>query len=459
MNYSLMKSCCRLLSLGLVVLMAEDCVAEVKVTAELSQDGSFFRFENVQLPAIDDAGSKCKWRVVAGQVDANSGSIACLSDGRVPTSADQPSENLFFAAGTQNGLIAVDLEKVTDVVEIVSYSWHTDSRAPQVFSVYAATGEEPGFAFPVSVDEISSASGWQKLASVNTRQANQNGGQHAVRISEPGTTLGKFRHLLFEMNATEPGDRFSHTFFSEIDVITGDATKVQRITAPEVCEIKFTTTDDAYRFTIDVTQALELETWAAEELKPVIQEWYPKIVAMLPSEGFQAARHVRFRFLRDEEMKGIPAYASGATISMNAEWFRGQRNGEARGAVVHEMVHVVQSYSGQSRRVRGGVAPPGWIVEGIPDYIRWFLFEPETGGAKLSAERLKEAKHDASYRTSANFIDWVIRKYPNDGRLLEQLNAAAREGKYSGETWKELTGKSEQELANSWRNDFSTIIK
>ena len=162
--------------------MAGDCVAEVKVSAELSQEGSFFRFDNVPLPAIDDAGSKGQWKVVAGQGDANSGSMECLFDGRVPTSADRPSENFFFAAGTQNGLIAMDLEQVTDVEEIVSYSWHTDSRAPQVFSVYAATGEEPGFAFPMSVDEISNASGWKKIASVNTHQANQKGGQHAVRI-------------------------------------------------------------------------------------------------------------------------------------------------------------------------------------------------------------------------------------------------------------------------------------
>jgi Peptidase of plants and bacteria len=440
-----------LLSFCLAVLMAGDCVAEVKVTDELSQDGSFFQFDNVPLPAIDDAGSTGKWSVVAGQMDANSGSIECLFDGRVPTAADQPSRNFFFAAGTPNGLIAVDLEKVAEVAEIVSYSWHTDSRAPQVFAVYAATGEEPGFAFPVSVDGISKASCWKKIASVNTRQANQSGGQHAVRISDPDATLGKFRHLLFEMNATEPGNRFSHTFFSEIDVIADDARNVQRIKAPEIREIKFSTTNDAYRFTIDVTQVLELETWAAEELKPLIQEWYPRIVAMLPSVGFEAARHVRFRFLRDEVMKGTPAYASGSTISMNAEWFRGQLNSEARGAVVHEMVHVVQGYPNRNRRARGVVAPPGWIVEGIPDYIRWFLFEPETGGAKLLAQSLRDAKHDASYRTSANFIDWVIRNHSHNGRFLERLNAAAREGRYSGETWKELTGKSEQELADSWR--------
>jgi Peptidase of plants and bacteria len=448
---SLMKILYGLLSFFVAVSIGGDGVAEVEVTSELSQDGSYFRFENVPLPAIDDAGSKGKWTVIAGQMDANSGSIECLFDGRVPTAADQPSENFFFAAVTPNGLIALDLDKVTEVAEIVSYSWHADSRAPQFFAVYAATGDEPGFAFPDSIDGISKTPCWKKIASANSGQANQSGGQHAVRISDPDATLGNFRHLLFEMNATEPGNRFSHTFFSEIDVIVDDARKVQRIPAPEVREIKFSTTDDEYRFTIDVTQVKEIETWAAEELKPLIQEWYPKIVAMLPSDGFKAARHVRFRFLRDEEMKGIPAYALGPTISMNAEWFRGQLNGEARGAIVHEMVHVVQGYPSRNPRAPKVVAPPGWIVEGIPDYIRWFLFEPETGGAKLSAQSLRDAKHDASYRTSANFIDWVIRNHASDDRFLERLNAAAREGRYSGETWKELTGKSEQELAGSWR--------
>lgn len=115
------------------------------------------------------------------------------------------------------------------------------------------------------------------------------------------------------------------------------------------------------------------------------------------------------------------AYASGSTISMNAEWFRGQLNGEARGAVVHEMVHIVQGYPGRGRRVRNVVAPPGWIVEGIPDYIRWFLYEPHTKGAQLSPQALAGALHDASYRTSANFIDWVIRQHPLDGKWIRIL--------------------------------------
>jgi hypothetical protein len=149
-------------------------------------------------------------------------------------------------------------------------------------------------------------------------------------------------------------------------------------------------------------------------------------------------------------MRGVPAYASGNTISLNAEWMRGQLKREARGAVVHELVHVVQQYSGR-RRGPAGNAPPGWLVEGIPDYIRWFLYEPETGGAKLSVERRRTAQHDASYRVSANFLDFVIRTHPVNPGILEQLNAAAREGRYSSEIWQQLTGKTEQQLADSWR--------
>ncbi len=430
---------------------AGSLLAETEVLVQSSEDAAHFQFEVIAPPAINDAGAKAKWKVIAGKVDGNSGLIDRLHDGRIPVSADDPASNFFFAAGTSEGLIAVDLEQAIDVSQIVTYSWHTDSRAPQVYSVFGATGDEEDFAFPESPSAAEESPCWTKLADVDTRGRKHEGGQHAVRLTNPDASLGKFRHLLFAVKATEPGNRFSHTFFSEIDVISGDGKALQRVSAPEARELKFATTDQAYRFTIDTTQAQELEEWTSAELQPVIVEWYPKIVAMLPSENFEAPTDVRFRYLRDSEMKGIPAFASGNTVSLNAEWFRGQLQGEARGAVVHEMVHIVQKYPGRGRRNRDISIPPGWIVEGIPDYIRWFLYEPETGGAKLSPERLKNAKHDASYRTSANFIDWVIRSHPSEGRILERLNAAARNGEYSVDTWKQLTGKTEQELAEEWR--------
>src|SRR5262245_50333654 len=95
--------------------------------------------------------------------------------------------------------------------------------------------------------------------------------------------------------------------------------------------------------TIDVTQSPDLESWAREKLLPVCDEWYPKIVAMLPSDEFHARDHVMIQF-RTDVNRGTPAYAAGGKIVCNVQWFRRNLAGEARGAVVHEMVHVVQSY-------------------------------------------------------------------------------------------------------------------
>ncbi len=123
------------------------------------------------------------------------------------------------------------------------------------------------------------------------------------------------------------------------------------------------------------------------------------------------------------------------------------------------MVHVVQGYPGRVRRSRGLTTPPVGIVEGIPDYVRWFLYEPETGGALLNTQVRRTARHDASYRVSANFIDWVIRTHASDEQFLQKLNAAAREGRYSTDTWKELTGLSEPELAKhgEMKSSFQSV--
>jgi hypothetical protein len=32
---------------------------------------------------------------------------------------------------------------------------------------------------------------------------------------------------------------------------------------------------------------------------------------------------------------------------------------------------------------------PGWLVEGIPDYIRWFQYEPQSHGADASLFRAR----------------------------------------------------------------------
>jgi hypothetical protein len=202
-----------------------------------------------------------------------------------------------------------------------------------------------------------------------------------------------------------------------------------------------------YPFTLEATLAPDWMEWADPELRPVVQEWYPKLIAMLPSEGFQAATNVTLRFRTD--MGGTPASAGGGRVNMNAGWFRRELKREARGSVVHELVHVIQNYGRARRTNPNATRTPGWLVEGIPDYLRWFLYEPETKGAEITERNLSRAKYDASYRISGNFLNWVTLNH--DKEIVRKLNAAAREGKYSEQLWKDWTGKTVQELGEEWK--------
>jgi hypothetical protein len=207
---------------------------------------------------------------------------------------------------------------------------------------------------------------------------------------------------------------------------------------------------DGYTYEFQSAAAPDLSEWMHKELAPVVKEWYPKIVKMLPSDGFEAPTNVTIRFRTD--MGGTPASASGNRINCNAGWFKRELNREARGSVVHEMVHVVQQYGRARRDNPNATRTPGWLVEGIPDYIRWFLYEPETKGAEVTARNLSRAKHDASYRITGNFLNWVVQKY--DTNIIQKLNAASREGKYSEDLWKQYTGKPLQELGYEWKEGY-----
>ncbi|HEX7859229.1 MAG TPA: basic secretory protein-like protein [Verrucomicrobiae bacterium] len=213
---------------------------------------------------------------------------------------------------------------------------------------------------------------------------------------------------------------------------------------------------EKYVITIDSSEAPDLCGWVETKLRPVVKEWYPKLVEMLPSEGYEAPTNVVITL--DKDAKGV-AYAAGSKITCAVDWFRKNLEGEAVGAVVHEMVHVVQNYGWGRRNTAEGdrKRTPGWIVEGIPDYIRWFLYEPETKGAEITARNLSRAKYDANYRISGNFINWVVEKYDKD--VVKKINAAARAAKYSDDLWKEYTGKTIQELGDEWRGMHEERLK
>jgi hypothetical protein len=138
-----------------------------------------------------------------------------------------------------------------------------------------------------------------------------------------------------------------------------------------------------------------------------------------------------------KDYRGVAA-TGGTRITGAVTWFK--RHPDDVGAMVHETVHVVQAY----RYGRGGNRNPGWLVEGIADYIRFFKYEPGKAGP-VKADR----HYDGSYRVTATFLNYVSEKY--DKELVRKLNAAMRQGKYTDDLFKDATGKTLQELDDEWR--------
>ena len=209
----------------------------------------------------------------------------------------------------------------------------------------------------------------------------------------------------------------------------------------------FKTADGKCTITINTTDAPELRGWAGSNLAPVLVEWYPKIVAMLPGEGFTAPAHFSITL---KPMAGV-AYTSGEEITANSTWLRAEIGHQAIGSFVHESVHVVQQY--------GGGDNPGWLVEGIADYIRWFKYEPQSHGADIvwmRRQRDFKPQYNDSYRVTANFLNWVTEKY--DTNIVRQLNAALRAGNYDDALWKQYTGKTASELGEEWKKDLETQL-
>lgn len=422
--------------------------SEIKIVVERNDSdkaGPAFRFKNIPRPARGDAGNGAEFTVVAGRVDGNGGGVDKLHDGKTAREEDQPAECFFFQAGSMGGRLQVDLKSAIEVKQINTYSWHGSTRAPQVYRVFGRQDapEKAGESTPESA-------GWKLIAAVDTRVAEgMKGGQYGVSIFDSAASMGKFQFLLFDIARTESDDAFGQTFFTEIDIVDAAApalsAEAEEPPAPVITH-SFDFGEGRFHFTFESTLAPDLTEWTDKELVPVVREWYPKLVEMLPGEGFQAPTNVTIVF--KDNMGGTPAAAGGNRISCNIGWFRRNLKGEARGSVVHEMVHVVQQY-GRARRNPTAMRTPGWVTEGIADYIRWFKYEPESHGAEITSRNIARAKYDASYRVTGNFLNWMCEKF--DPQFVVKLNAAARDGNYREELWVKAGGKPLAELGDDWK--------
>ena len=128
------------------------------------------------------------------------------------------------------------------------------------------------------------------------------------------------------------------------------------------------------------------------------------------------------------------AAAHNGRIFFSPAWF--VKNPQDIDVVTHEGMHIVQSYGGRSG--------PGWITEGIADYVRYKMGVNNEGSNWRLPDYSARQNFDNAYRVTARFFVWIEKKY--DKKFVRKLDKAMREKVYTSEFSKEHTGKTFAEL-------------
>ena len=180
----------------------------------------------------------------------------------------------------------------------------------------------------------------------------------------------------------------------------------------------------APKVVIDVSDFPEGEAWA-KQAQAVVEQWFPAVWQMLSTQGMEPPKEVRLVFAKKQD---APAWASGSMISVSGPWITAHP--DDLGMMVHELTHLIQRYPQFPGK-------PGWLVEGIADYTRWWRYEPESPRPKI--DPLKN-KYSDSYRVTAAFLAFLTNKY--DRGIVPKLDKTLRDKTYTDNVFVEITGKN-----------------
>jgi len=138
-------------------------------------------------------------------------------------------------------------------------------------------------------------------------------------------------------------------------------------------------------------------------------------------------------FVVDTAYHGVAATDNGRVV-YNPKWF--EQHPEDIDVVTHEVMHIAQNYK--------ETVGPGWLTEGIADYVR-YQFGVNNPAAKWTLPEFKPTQHYTnSYRVVARFLVWLD-KNKSKG-IVPKLDKQLRDHTFTDNSWKQLTGKTLDEL-------------
>jgi len=168
----------------------------------------------------------------------------------------------------------------------------------------------------------------------------------------------------------------------------------------------------AFEVNLDTSEVPELADWG-QQAKELCEEWQPRLCHLLASKGYQPVDSIRIYMQKTD--RGI-ADTGGGRIRISSGWV--EQHPEDIGLVFHELVHVIQSYG------HGG---PGWLIEGIADYLRWAIYEGKPQEWFPVPDQAQGYRQ--SYRVCGGFLLWL--ESDRSPGIVKKLNTALRRGQYT----------------------------
>lgn len=220
-------------------LSLEPGSGRVMVRVERGDETPAFHFPSIEPPSDRDyADARQKHaliRIGSGTLNpdslkhpqSGSGPVEVLVDGHGQSFEDAPLESVYFINETEGSLL-LDLGKSVAISKINTYSWHQNRsendnrlRAQQQYLLYGSAAE-----IAPRLGGSPETAGWELIARVNTddyfavSSRLDRPAQQACSISSPKGTLGRYRHLRWDIKGSKRPDfrAVNHTLYGEFDV-------------------------------------------------------------------------------------------------------------------------------------------------------------------------------------------------------------------------------------------------
>ena len=185
---------------------------------------------------------------------------------------------------------------------------------------------------------------------------------------------------------------------------------------------------------LDASEMPEMQDWC-HKAQAAIEQSYPALAEQLIGDDYTPPSRIQLTFKRGN--KGI-AGTAGTKIIAYEGWFKAHP-GDV-GALIHEAIHVMQSYPKYD---------PPWLVEGIADYLRFWVYEPKAKRGSLDPAKIR---YQDGYQVTGAFLAWAVKTHDKD--LVRKLNSALDKGQYQEDIFREATGKDLKTLFEEFKGSL-----